>query len=74
MTLASAPRRSIANLRHGSAAGHRKNDPTFSDAIDAVRRLLWSAPNLSMSRRELDHMEIATALWEKLTETLYYAA
>ncbi|MGD0636285.1 MAG: hypothetical protein ABSA13_19120, partial [Beijerinckiaceae bacterium] len=62
------------SLRPRSTAWYHKDDPTFSDAIAAVRRLLWSAPNLSMSRHDPDRVEIPAALWERLTETLCYAA
>ena len=56
------------------AAWYHKPEPSFSDAIAAVRRLLWSAPSLSMSRLDPDRVEIPTELWQKLTETLCYAA
>src|SRR5580693_2867682 len=44
--------REAANaLRPNAAAWYRKQEPTFSDAIAAVRRVLWAPPNLSMSRQ-----------------------
>jgi hypothetical protein len=64
----------VASLRPRSAAWSHKDDPAFSDAIATVRRLLWSAPNLSMSRHDPDRVEIPAALWERLTETLCCAA
>jgi hypothetical protein len=74
VTLWAADPTFVACLRPRSAAWYRKDEPTFSDAIAAVRRLLWSAPNLSMSRLDPDRVEIPTALWQRLTETLCYAA
>ena len=62
------------NLRPRSTAWYHKREPSFSDVIAAVRRLLWSAPNLSMSRHDPDGVEIPAALWERLTETLCYPA
>ena len=62
------------SLRPRSAAWYHKPEPSFSDAMAAVRRLFWSAPNLSMSRHDPDGVEIPAALWEKLTEALCYAA
>ena len=43
-------------------------------AIAAVRRLLWTETNLSMSRQRPDSMAIPTDLWERLTDALCYAA
>ena len=40
-------------LRPNAAAWYRKSEPTFSDAIAAVRRVLWSPPNFSMSRQRV---------------------
>src|SRR5208282_4874366 len=57
-----------------SAAWYQKREPSFSDAIAAVRRLFWSAPILSMSRHDPDGVEIPAALWERLTEALCYEA
>ena len=65
---------SLGNLRPRSTAWYQKREPSFSDVIAAVRRLLWSAPNLSMSRHDPDGVEIPAALWERLTEALCYAA
>jgi len=47
---------------------------SFSDAIAAVRRALWSAPGFSMSRHRADSVKIPTALMERLTDALCYAA
>ena len=61
-------------LRPNAAAWYQKREPSFSDAIAAVRRLLWSPPTLSISRLDPDRVEIPTMLWQRLTETLCYAA
>jgi len=42
-------------------------------AIATVRRVFWSAPNLSMSRHDRDDVEIPAALWKRLVEALCYA-
>src|SRR5450756_280802 len=57
----------IGSLSTRSAAWYQKREPSFSDAIAAVRRLFWSAPILSMSRHDPDGVEIPAALWERLT-------
>ena len=74
VTLWAADPTILASLHPRSAAWYHKREPSFSDAIAAVRRLLWSAPSLSMSRLDPDRVEIPTTLWQKLTETLCYAA
>jgi len=38
-------------LKTHTAAWYSKQEPTFSDAIAAIRRVLWTVPNLSMSRQ-----------------------
>jgi hypothetical protein len=63
-----------ASLRPRSAAWYCKRQPSFSDAIAAVRRALWSAPGFSMSRHRADSVKIPTALMERLTDALCYAA
>jgi hypothetical protein len=63
-----------AGFRLSSAAWYDKRQPSFSDAIAAVRRVFWSAPNFSMSRNPLDTVKIPTALMQRLTEALCYAA
>ena len=42
--------------------GYRKQEPTFSDAIAAVRRVLWCPPNFSTSRPIGEIIEIPTSL------------
>ena len=74
VTLWAADPKIVKSLRPRSAAWYDKREPSFSDAIAAVRRLFWSTPNLSMSRHDPDSVEIPSALWERLTEAICYAA
>jgi DDE superfamily endonuclease len=57
-----------------AAAWYTKSELTFSDAIAAVRRALWSPTNFSISRKKSDMVEIPAALLQRLTDTLCYAA
>ena len=69
-----------AHTRTGSvrparaAAWYAKSELTFSDAIAATRRLLWSTPDLSMSRLDREIVEIPAALLQRLTDALCFAA
>jgi DDE superfamily endonuclease len=56
------------------AAWYNKREPTFSDAIAAVRRVLWSPPDLSISRQAGDHVRIPAGLLNRFVETLCLAA
>lgn len=56
------------------AAWYTKSIPTFSDAIAAVRRHLWSAANLSYSRQTTDCALIPVSVLQRLTDLLAYAA
>jgi hypothetical protein len=69
-TLSGAP----AGIRPRAAVWYAKSEPTFSDAIAAVRQVLWCQPNFSMSRKPRDMVEIPRSLLQRLTETLCYAA
>ena len=69
--LAAAP---TAALRAQGAAWYDKHDPTFSDAIAAVRRALWCPPHFSMSRPSQGTIEIATTPLHRLVQTVAYAA
>ena len=53
---------------------YRKEAPTFSDALAAVRIALWQARGLSMSRALPGTVEIPEAVLWQLTSTLAYAA
>ncbi len=61
-------------LRPNTAAWYRKQEPTFSDAIAAVRRVLWAPPNFSMSRRQGETVTITAGLLNRLFLTLCLAA
>jgi len=61
-------------LRPNVAAWYRKSEPTFSDAIAAVRRVLWAPPNLSMSRQPGETIAIAAGLLNRVFQTLCLAA
>lgn len=67
-------RASIAAVRPQTAAWYDKREPTFSDAIAAVRRALWCPPDLSTSCRSTATVEIPAALLHRLTDTLCHAA
>jgi hypothetical protein len=74
VTLWAADPKIADSLRPRSAAWYRKRQPSFSDAIAAVRRTLWGAPGFSMLRYQADSVKIPTALMERLTDALCYAA
>ncbi len=61
-------------VRPHPAAWYNKHQPTFSDAIAAVRRVLWSPPSFSMSRSGSESIEIPVILLHRLMETLCLAA
>jgi hypothetical protein len=67
-------RASIAAVRPQTAAWYDRREPTFSDAIAAVRRVLWCPPGLSMSRPSAETVEIPATLLQRLTDTLCHAA
>lgn len=56
------------------AAWYEKEAATFSDAIAAVRRYLWSHQHFQTSAAETEMIKIPRAFVERLTETLCYAA
>ena len=74
VTLWAADARVVPMLRARDAAWYHKAEPTFSDAIAAVRRVFWAAPNLPTSRDSPDHVEIPAHLWRRCAETLAFAA
>ena len=61
-------------VRPNTAAWYRKQEPTFSDAIAAVRRVLWSPPDFSMSRQAGESVKIPAGLLKRFVETLCLAA
>ncbi len=74
ITVRAAEAKAVTTLHARSAARCVKDEPAFSDAIAAVRRLSRSLPNLSMSRQNPDNVEIPVALLQRLAEALCYAA
>lgn len=67
-------RDTAAALRPNAAVWYRKQEPTFSDAIAAVRRVLWTPPDLSMSRQTGETITIHTTLLNRVFQTLCLAA
>jgi hypothetical protein len=61
-------------VRPHHAAWYNKRRPTFSDAIAAVRRVLWVPPGFSISRSGSESAEIPVALLNRFVETLCLAA
>jgi len=59
-------------LHPRTAAWYVKDDPTFSDAIATVRRLLWAIPNFSISRTKPENVEIPGALLQRLIEAVCF--
>jgi hypothetical protein len=61
-------------VRPHSAIWYHKSQPTFSDAIAAVRRVLWAPKGFSVSRHQTESVEIPARLLKRLVETLCLAA
>ncbi len=61
-------------VRQRTAARYDKREPTFSDAIAAVRRALWFPPGLSKFRPSTATVEIPAAFLQRLTDILCHAA
>jgi hypothetical protein len=60
-------------VRPRPAAWYSKHQATFSDAIAAFRRVLWSPPRFSMSRSGSERVEIPVSLLNRFVETLCLA-
>jgi hypothetical protein len=56
------------------AAWYQKAQPTFADALAAVRQCLWRQAHFSMSPSETEMVKIPKALFARFTDTLCYAA
>ena len=67
-------RNTATALHPNAAAWYRKSEPTFSDAIAAVRRVLWCPPDFSISRTSAETVEIPTTLLNRVFRTLCLAA
>nr|WP_294564154.1 transposase [uncultured Rhodopila sp.] len=63
-----------AAVRPHAAAWYAKAQPTFSDAIAAVRRVLWTPQDFCGSRHQAERVEIPARLLERFVETLCLAA
>lgn len=61
-------------LQIATAAWYKKRKPTFSDAIAAVRRLLWNEINLSTSENQADMIKIPKPLLSHFQHILAHAA
>lgn len=57
-----------------TAAWYEKSEATFSDAIAATRKAMWSAQNFDMSPNRTDMSEIPRPVLEALLDSLCYAA
>jgi len=64
----------VGAVRPRTAGWYDKREPTFSDAIAAIRHALWFPPGLSMSCPNTGTVEISVALLQRLRDTLCYAA
>jgi hypothetical protein len=64
----------VSALHPNAAAWYRKQEPTFSDAIAAVQRVLWAPPNFSMPRQPGETLTITAGLLNRLFLTLCLAA
>jgi hypothetical protein len=57
-----------------TSAWYKKETPTFSDAIAAVRRLLWQNMHFSTSDNQADMIKIPKPLLQHLQHILAHAA
>ena len=61
-------------LKVRQAAWYRKRQPTFSDALAAVRRELWECAVFTTCTPKSDVQKLQQALLERFADTLCYAA
>lgn len=57
-----------------TSAWYAKARPTFSDALAVIRAELWGACHFSMSAVTEDMVKLPRSLFERLTDTVCYAA
>ena len=57
-----------------TAAWYAKTRPTFADAIAVVRREVWSSFHFAMSESRTEMIKIPRTVFERLTDTVCYAA
>lgn len=67
-------RNTATAVRPNAAVWYRKQQPTFSDAIAAVRRAFWYPPDLSISRQAGETIKIPAGLLNRVFQTLCLAA
>ncbi len=60
-------------VRPHPAAWYNKSEPTFSDAMAAVRLVLWSPTGFFMSPSGAESVEIPLPLLKRFVETLCLA-
>ena len=63
-----------ARLVVSTTAWYRKSQPTFVDALAAVRRQFWCEQGLRRSRRSAERPKFPSALGESIAYALCYAA
>jgi hypothetical protein len=73
ITLWAAEAKATFTLNVTTAAWYAKQQPTFSDAIATVRRVLWTMTNLPISRSNPENVEIPTPLLQRLIEAVCYS-
>jgi len=74
VTLFAAARLDGQPLHVRQAAWYAKTAPTFSDTLAFIRRQLWPLSVFSTSPSSDDVVEIPRALFDRLTDTLAFAA
>lgn len=61
-------------LQIATSAWYKKEKPTFSDSIAAVRKLLWNESNFSISNNQQDMVKIPKPLLNHFQHVLAHAA
>jgi len=74
VTLLAHQQAAVAPLSVRQAAWYTKSQPTFADALAAVRRQLWTAIHSCMLPTEGDIQKLQQRVLEQVTETLCYTA
>ena len=75
ITLAAEPLRREGSVPTRSAAWYAKSEPTFSDAIALARHHMWRASEtFCVSERKPDIVKVPALLFNRLVESLTYAA
>jgi hypothetical protein len=74
VTLVAAQMTADHHLPARGAAWYTKQQATFSDTIALVRRQLWSARHFSLSEAHGEILKVPRAVWERVIDTLCYAA